>query len=365
MYIYYILFLGVCLLSFVILHYQGRVVFALHSNSKRSITPKQLYVFIIFLSVSFIVGFRGLGVGIDTLVYYKYYETALNGHINIFEGIQIVRPIIEFICAKLHFPAALYFFAVASLTSYFIFKYMLEMSKDVFISIIIYLGMFFVQSMNIMDTWLALSFGLGALVEYNKKHTKRALCFLILSCLTHISAVVMLLYFLFYKIKNKKKALVVFIFLGLVFICVKDMLMRFIVYLVPQYSSYYYGGRYGQGGVSIEKILLYLIILVAIFYILFSKKKMLTAEEVSNFYTYAAFVVLAIVFSIAANSLLYMNRLVYYFGITIVVCVPAVLDKFPLKHFTKIVVVLAMFFLLYRNESVDSSGISNYTWYWQ
>jgi hypothetical protein len=356
--VYYLVFLATVFLGLIVKPYKH------HNTIQASSRRKRVYLTLSFLIITLVVGLRASSVGIDTPNYIRSF-VAINQNKQVTISAEVVSDIVRWLCSRVSNKPTFYLLFLSTLTSYLFAKFIYEKSEDVVLSLIVYLGFFFAQSMNLMDQWLAMGFGINALAQFQKGKTRKAILLAVSAALTHTTAIVMFVFPLFARFRNKKRAMWLFIIGSAIFITFNDILLRLIVQALPQYSQYVYGRRYGVGGVSTAKIIIYIMILLVILFLIYLKPSNLNDEEKNEMYEYASFLSLAIAFSIAGARYTYMNRVAYYFSITLIVSLPGIINRISIKKIASVILMFAMGYMLYRNSINDLSGISNYIWVWK
>lgn len=366
--IYYVAFASAIILS--IMRY-SKIRIAIPSfhkrNSKHIIENKDIYLFLIFCFVAIIIGLRSKRVGIDTRSYINDFKNIYTyGLGERTEKTEIVNAILMWICGKISPEPQLYLCVHAAIICYMFARFIRENSEDPYLSTIVFLGMFFVSSMNLMRQWLALSFGITSFSLYHKKENKKAVVFLLLAVFTHTTAIVFLIVPLTERAENKKRILMIVSLVSILILLFRSSFFSIVSYFSPKYNDYFYKSIFMNEGAFNVKNLIFLLILLSISYVLIFKKQLIISDEsINSFYTYEILMILALAFSFCGTTYYMFHRVVYYFSVFLIVIFPVLINRFFTKRIIRVLVVCSMFVLLYKNEISDNNGISNYMWFWQ
>lgn len=322
---------------------------------------ESIYLFFVFAFVSLIIGLRDISVGIDTKNYiYEYYYKVQNGSI-FNNSIEIVINIIAKICPT----PQIFLFVVGAVTSMLFAIFIFQNSENVWLSTIIFLGMFFVQSMNLMREWLAIAIGINSLMFFKKNKYFIGSVILLVAILTHVTAISLIFIPLFLFIKNKRKALYLTTFFCLLFVIFKNNIFNLVVFIFPKYYDYIYSGYFvNESAFNIKDLIFIAIELYFIYFLLYESWK-LPNEKKQQFYANIAFLLIAITFSYCGQNISIFHRLVYYYSVYLIISLPEVIEKSSLKSIIVPLLIVAMFIMLYRSGISDNNGISEYLFFWQ
>ncbi len=317
-----------------------------------------LYLIIIFSTIALFVGFRREDVGFDTA---NYVSSFLSGG-NRFggTGTEVILHFIEKICGFISKKPTFYLVTVSSLTSLLYANYIYKNSSNIYLSTIIYIAMFILHPMNIMQQWLAIGFGLNFISTIRHKKVKQSILYLILAILTHTSAIILITYPIAYRLNQKKWFPLVFALLSIVVILFKNEIMSIIISILP-YKHYVTDLRYGHGGVSVSKILFYILLLIMQLSILiFKKNKLATDDIIKKAYDYAVLYSITIIFYIISSTFTYLNREALFFGLTILDGIPFLIKYIKYKKILSTLTIIVMLVILWRGVVQDKSGASQY-----
>ena len=373
---YYILFLLAIVLGFVLHTFRYRLLVN-QSNSAFSLfisTPSKkeapksskIYLFIIFFLAALLIGLRSIDVGLDSHGYVSEYFDSV-GENGVFQGSPEI--VLNLIAGAVHVFRGDYhvFFIVHGLiVSFLISRFIYYNSSNFLLSVIVFLGMFFIQSMNLMREWLALAFGLNFYSCFSKKQTKRAVIYFVLAVLSHLTAVSLILIPIFWKIRDRKARLIsLVVFLLLVFV-LKDYLILLVIKVVPRYQGYMtYDGFLNSGEFNI-KDLIFIAIATMTGYILYTQKSSLIKNNLYDIYFgYLLLIIISIAFSFCGQKYGIFHRVVYYYSSFLIVILPDLLLRIKSRNIVCVFLIFAMFIMLYRNAVSDNNGISDYSFFWQ
>lgn len=326
---------------------------------------KRIYVTVVFFQVFLLVGFRSVLVGIDTE---NYSELVFNNVMNNGMFVETTEPIINIIAGVSQIFSneyQLFLVFYSGIVSLLFAKYIYHNSEDVFMSTVIFLGMFFVQSMNLMREWLAIGLGINAYTLYRRKQYKKGLILYFLSVLSHNSSICLIIMLLIEKNKNKKKGFILVAITSMLFFTLRNSISDIVVSLFPKYNDYVYNSFFlNEGGINIKDIFFILIELYLLYVIMFKNKRN-TESSSDRYYEYASFLLLAIVLSLCGQRISAFHRVVYYYSVFLIIAIPELYQNSKFKMEIKMAFCIAMFIMLYRNSFSDNNGISNYMFFWE
>lgn len=361
---YYSLFGVAILLGFFFANPRFKLIVG--SKSLESGKQKLVYLSFIFLFVFLLVGFRSYTVGADTYGYItQYYYGVINGGILFNKSPELIINIIIWVSHLISKNYQLFLILHAALVSILFLKYILDNSCNVFISCIIFIGMFFVPSMNLMREWLAIGFGLNAETAIRKGNNKKGFFLLIMAILSHLTAVCLFAIVIFDKIRNKKRAFWFFVVFALVFYLLRNRILNLVTVLVPRYYDYVYHDYFISESAFNIKDLIYIIIELYYFYVIFRKKNTVDEDTIGEYYQDASFLLLAIVFSLCGQRFGIVHRMVYYYSVFLISSLPKMIEKNRFRGLIHLALIIGMFVMLYRNSYWDNNNVANYSFFWQ
>ena len=265
------------------------IPFFLYALSQFDTRNRGIFIFLISLSLFLILALRD-NIGYDYINYTDiYYSYSL-------EKTQLIPKYIlnfSFLFKDHHY----FFFIYSFSTIYFIYKSAIKNNNIYFLVLFIALPGFFIESFTLLKQSLALSLVIyGYVMKENKN--KNYYFPLIFACLTHLSALPFVLFFLAYSI---------FVSLRKTIVLTIIILLQFTVLALEYLSEYlpninFYSGDESYG----YKMLLFYLL----FFLFFSKK--LYKTNCDSF----VIILLGIIFFFYVNQIYYVyNRIVYYFFI--------------------------------------------------
>ncbi|RHV80393.1 EpsG family protein [Clostridium sp. OF10-22XD] len=216
----------------------------------------KIFMGISFVVLFFIMGFRNPLMGTDSIMYNNIFMRIGQQHSirDAFSASGISAPGYVIFCRVIYkfFPNYQARIIGTSLIILFgIFRYIKKSSKDVYLSIILFMTLtFYVQSFNISRQYMAIAVLLNAFVEWyrNKKSVLGWVLFFVALSIHTTSIVGLAAWILignnidFMDKKQIRKLIVKSILLGMVVIISRTQLLSVFLRMFPMYSNYF-GGR--------------------------------------------------------------------------------------------------------------------------
>lgn len=361
MVIYYLLFVFSAVFGYIFLDdHSGFFKIRINLSSK---TRKKIYLFVVFFIIFIIIGFRDINVGADTSGYVREYFYAVKAN-GIFLGhSEIILNIVAKISLLFSEEYQMFLILHSALISLLFSKFIYDNSNNVLLSTLIFIGMFFIQSMNLMSQWLALGFGINAYTYFIRKKYFVSFILFILAILTHTTAVLFLIIPAIVVMKNKKNSLIFFSAFAVVLYMTSGFIFDIIINFIPRYIGYIYQPSFiSEGGFNIKDMIFIIIELFMVF-LLIDKKERFSKNMSDLGFNYAIIMMFAIVFSLMGQRFGILHRLVYYFSVFLVVALPDFTFRSRLRPIIEILLFLGMFFMLYRNSYFDNNIISDYKFF--
>ena len=329
--------------------------------------PKRAKFFLLFafLLIGIVIGFRHLTVGADTQNYLTLYFNDVRKNGVIGDNPEIVIRLIAWFCQLFSKEYQVYLIVTGFLTAFLFGKWIYDNSHNVFISTIIFLGMFFVQSLNLMREWLAIAFIINADTFFRNKKFVPFTIFLLLGIFCHMTAAAYLAVVLLGGIKRKRLAFFITLIGCILFYLVRNQVFDLVVKIFPRYDSYVNSSLFINETNFNAKDVIFLFILGVFLLALVFRKEAFTEEEYNRYYTYSLLLVLALTFSLCGQSFYMLHRVVFYYSVFLIVSIPNFINKIKGGWIIYLVLIPAMFFMLYRNSSFDNNVISHYHWFWE
>jgi len=247
---------------------------------------KKVYLglFVSAFILASIAGMRSITVGSDTQIYSNIYQLAKNSgsfvsYRDIYSTVESGYLLLTWIITKMGFSWGGYLFLVNLITNFFVFKsiYILRDKINLDVSVLLYMLVYWLYSLNIMRQSLSMSVILFGIALFLNNQTKLALLIILCGIFFHKSSIVfvglMVVFLLILKFENN----LVLTNVSLVFITLYFLMFRYpilelvkkIGFLGDKYGDYFLS--YGvNSGISIVNFL-YLLIPFLIFY-MFSRK---------------------------------------------------------------------------------------------
>ncbi len=330
----YIILLVICIISLKLYTYCKNKIF--------KIFP--------YIAMSFVCGFRGENVGIDTINYNIMYEYIKIGlEVKAEYGYYFLVKIVQTIGAS----QQLVFLIMSSLTSIFIYKYIDYESDNFEISTLIYLciGPYYFTSYNTIREALAVAIFLFS-IRYIRKSRIKYIFWILVASLFHQSVILFLGILIFDKIISKFSYLKTMIFttvLGLLFL--NTGIIDFIIknYL-PQYKNYI-NGHYQTMDIS---YLFFAFISVVIIFIASIKKTKFKSKHTELLILAFIFIILPI---ITDKFTMIFTRLASYVTPILIIITPKLRNIIKQKKIYNICLLIFCFsyfiFLISKNINMN------------
>ena len=368
--VYYVLFALTIVLAFV---FKPDYLLAYSSpngidyfSRKKSILSKRnclIYVFLMSLLIGVVIGFRSPEVGEDTKAYIDlyYFDTINNGIIR--NDLEIVIRVLAWISWVI-FPNQQLFLVVNGFLVSFLFgKFIVDNSRNKWLSFVVFLGLFFVQSMNLMREWLAIGFALNAYSYFVKKRFKTSFLLFLFAILSHLSSVILLLIPILSLIKERHYKVISVVAGCLLFLLLRNFIFGIIGYIFPKYSAYLTDSYFINESSSVNFKDLFFIGLLFLYTVIFyEKRSLLSKADLDRGVDYILFLTIALTLSLAGNTFYMLHRMVYYYSVFLIVSVPFFVRMSKYRNVLYVLLVIAFFYILYRNSISDNNGVSNYSW---
>ena len=176
------------------------------TNNKKSIS----YVIFILILATLVAGLRNISVGADTSSYVdSYFKPIFSYGFLHDKSTEFILDVIAWFASLFSHKYTVFLFLVSLITISLFLKFIFDNSNNVFLSVVIFLGMFYVQSLNLMREWLAIGFGLNAYTMFSRKKYISSLLFLLLAFFTHSSSLCLVVIPFLRIFKNKNRVFVI------------------------------------------------------------------------------------------------------------------------------------------------------------
>lgn len=324
----------------ILIFIQGIILFI--GNNKKSRSIKNTCLFFSFFFLFFVAAFR-FDVGYDYENYYNYIEKEWLWGIIRMEPLN--QPIFH---TAIFLKSPLFAFIIyAILTYYFIIQSFKRSSINPFLSIFIYILLFYIESLCYMRQGLAIAITLYAYPYIKEKKNKQLILWGGIATCFHFAAIVIFIIYFIYHYINIFKV----ILFSILAIVAKSLIFASLQKL-NLYSSYFDKAEIGGGSM----IRLFFILLVTVLYF-FKKKK--NIEEKNMF----AVIIFGLHLPFLFGSHLGM-RVANFFFIYLCLLIPLYLKRTSSK------IVFSLLFISYFTLFMYTTSISNksqyipYHFYW-
>ena len=273
-----------------------------------------IFLFFILTGVSAL----RLNVGNDYSKYVEFmHRTYSNAIVPTEIGFNYLTKIIYFLSGFENYVAVFAIFAAA--TVFFFLKGIYDQSENFFLSFAMFmlLGYYF-QSLNTVRNYLALGIAFYSIKYCIKRDWPRFVLLILFGALFHKSLLLVLVLYPLAQMKWKRWMHGVLILLCISCLFLKDTYLELAVKLYPSYE----GTEFLSGGTSKMGIARCAAVLILAFYVL---GKDVVSERRMRFYFYANYG--ALMLYVFCSFLPTISRIAYYFTITQILYVPALLAR--------------------------------------
>ncbi len=321
---------------------------------------RKSFVFAImaFIPMWYLMAFRGITVGTDTIgTYYRYYKYSLQGYPISAFGSEFAYYAINRITMLFASSYHAVIIVVSSISWILFYSYICKNSASPSFSILVFfLTFFYFRQYNGVRQMLAEAIILhGFRYIYERKFLKYCGVIAIAFCFHNTAIVLLPIYFL-YRIKLTPRMT------GRIIVITKAITSLMVKYILPRMlvGTKYYRMIYDQrayiGGYWISDIFVSGTILLFCIYIIGVNN-----DDKINFNTWLILISFAL--SINSNVLPAVGRILWYSNINIMICIPLLINKFDRKldkavAFGSIMLVLIMYF--YQQWSLGIEKVQHY-----
>lgn len=343
----------------------------------------KIFMGISFIVLFFIMGFRDPLMGTDSIMYNNIFMR-IGQQPSIWEAFSasgISAPGYVIFCRVVYkiFPnyqARIIGTSLVILVG--IFRYIKKSSKDVYLSIILFLTLtFYVQSFNISRQYMAIAILLNAFVEWyrNKKSVLGWVLFFVALSIHTTSIVGLAAWILienninFMDKKQIRKLIIKSIFLGLAVIVAQTQLLNIFLRMFPMYSNYFGGKALNQfndqgQGRTIIIILGYLAIVVYSVFLIRRKNNRIKVRIYAG--EQLPIMLFAIIIGILGAAYPTVLRMNIFFTITSISFIPNtfILDSRSNRRILSVLTIALTFAFLAIYMIEDKSGVIPYMFFW-
>lgn len=318
-------------------------------NDKSS--KEKFFLFICFVIMFFLVGFRSYSSGNDTKTYVEVFKicstlkwNAVNTLLHYDKGYLVFNVLATYFTSN----SRIFLLLLSFICNISVYHFVKNNSKNYLVSIILYVSLlFFYSSMTMARQFLSFSIILYSFDFVRKKKVIKFFLLILLASLFHSSAIISLLIYPFYYLKfSHKRAIfmifisfIIFVFLGRVFNDISSYLNKTTSYIDT------------LGTVKVANVLytvVYLIVYVFVVLFLMGREN----KKNNSFYLYITLMGFLIYFLSIKISIL--ARAAQYFTIFIIIVIPNIIqdsnNKKEVKSFISI--IICVLFILYANTII-------------
>lgn len=327
-------------------------------SKSNEVINKKLYCSIIFIIMSAILGLRNISIGIDTITYYYSFNNikylSLNDSISVkFEkGYKILEFCIGRVFGDFQILLILIAILYVGVVSYYIYKY----SVNPMLSYIFFIIFdFYTFAMSANRQTIAISLVMISLKYAMDRKSIKFMILIILAASFHITALIFLPVYFVSKFKLNNKNIILFIFIGVAFLLLKNELQLYI----SKYSRIAYSFT-DTGGRNMY-IFMFISSILGIIY----RKKSINLDS-SNKYFFYMILISTIIMPITRFNPAVM-RLYLYFFIFMIIYIPNIIYSIN-NRFIRISGVtgyLAVGIIWFFSSVIYTEQIERYLFFWQ
>ena len=296
---------------------------------------EKTYYVLFFLGCTFLMGFRSEKVGVDTERYKQLFEmmqyvsfkemiseTIYNRRI----GYMALMKAVGFLDGNYY----TFQFLISVIFNYNVYKFISNNTRDPFLASSVFLGCgLYLSAMNVQRETFAVVLLLRAWDLVNEKKQFKALIISIFAVSCHTTALICILAYVIYLLKDNKLFLKVAPIVVLLGALNYQRLIGFFSTYFVSYSNYYKNKKTltEAGGVTI----IWGVILILSFYCIYNKKKFSNIERV-----YGIFCIICIITDILGMYFNYLDRLGPYFILFEILLIDSIANHFDESSFRKV-----------------------------
>lgn len=326
-------------------------------RGKGKVKISTIYLVLSLIPFVSLLWLRGKSVGVDYEGYSELYLKIVENTINTREiewigiGFKWICKVMSFVCGNNYFVA---FAILNTITTYLIYKTILENSKIPWLSLIIlYAFCLHYQIFNQFRQMLAIAICFYNFKNLKNRDLKRYIILVLIATAIHKSAIIMLPVYFIADMKLNFKKLILYSILSvtafLSFEIIKSILAN------TYYGRVYFGGIFDQQTES--SVLNFFVRMCFLVLALFFSKKVLKKDE-KNVFLYNL-VIYCTLFQILAIKTYVFSRITTYFFIFYVLLIPEIVSAIMNKGRQKVFIIFMIIFVLLIYKSVyynSSSG---------
>lgn len=340
-----------------------------YSSSDKNIR-KTLFIFLTFIMLFSIMGFRNRSVGVDTDLYCRIYTGFVHNTVNNdnFDTSKIYE-YYNILIGKLFGDNArniIIFNSLFIILLFFIF--INKESPNIYFSVILYILLYFyLQGFNIARQMLAIFLSAISMRHVINKDIKKYLLINIVAIFIHNTSIVIFLVgllLMFIKKMNLKKFVIIMI-VGIVSVTLVDRLMYLFISIFPKYASYLSTSNYDFGsGRKILLVLVYGIFLIIGLYAISRKKNEMSENQYRKYMIYSTLVGVSCITGIFGSLSILVGRVSLYFEIFMIIYIPMIIELIgKRKEIWYLLTTILLFIPFYVQLLGNISGVVPYQLY--
>lgn len=341
-----------------------------NSNSNKNIR-KILFLFLVFIMLFSVMGFRAKNVGVDTDLYCRLYNNFVHNGVadnNNFDTSKVYA-YYNVLLGKIFGENARTIIIANSFLIIILFMcFINKESPNVYFSVILYLLLYFyLQGFNIARQMIAIFLSAISIRYVINKDIKKYLIINIFAVFIHNTSIVIILVgllLMFIKKLNLKKFITIMT-ATIISAVMADRLISIFVSIFPKYASYILTNAYDYGsGRKILLILVYATFLIIGLYIINRKKENMTEEQYRKYMIYSTLVGISCVTGAFGSVSILVGRISLYFEIFMIIYIPMVIDLIgKRKEVWYVLITVILFIPFYIQLLGNISGVVPYELY--
>lgn len=344
------------------------------SSTNFTLSGRDIYLFILMLSMTLIIGLRGLSVGTDTAPYASFFNRIANSNSlkEAFEVTTFNGPVFISLCwilGRITADPLIYIFVTSIIINAGLFNYIKKTSCDYTLSLLLYIGLtLFFYAMNGTRQTIAIVLMLNAVYYIIEDNKIKGIVLALLALCIHITAAVVLLGLIIVLASHKKdnvKFQIIFsaiigLFSSFLIVVIANLIVRYF----PHYSIYINGlASFSILEYDSNGRIAFVYIFLGAFIIL---DLIVNKLKYDTFFSrIVPLLVFGIVFGIINCKNALINRLMWYYVAFFISYVPYAIQKVKYKEKIPIKAITIMCLLLYVYIYIkeNQGGIYPYIFY--
>lgn len=327
-------------------------------DGKKITYNNKYYIFLISLVLIFILGFRGMDVGIDTKVYYDIYNSVKEFSLGIFfvEDIECGYYLLQYFVKSVfgEFQILLLIVAIFFITviSYHIYKY----SSNPWLSYILFIIYgFYSFAMSATRQTIAIGFIMIAYEFIKQKKLFKFLIFVFIAMLFHISAIIFLPAYWFNKFKLNRKNILLFFMVGIALIGLRSPIQI----IMNNFARIKYPPL--ETGGDIMYIFMLISVLIGVIY-----RRPFMEKSMNNIYLFYMMLSALLIMPLTQFHPAVM-RLYFYFFVFLIIYIPNLLSSIKdiIIRYVGVGAYLVIGFIWFFTSIIPIEKLETYMFFWQ